>query len=302
MSIVPVVLFAYARPSHLARVLACLRENDVPLIYAYADGAKGGADESRVAETRRLLRGIDWCEVRLVERANNMGLGCNVLSGVDEVAVQHEMFIVWEDDLVCVPGTYDWMCAALRYYRDDGRVMSVSAWTHPRVTPDDVGELPYFDGRADCWVWGAWARSWKGVSASTALEKIRLVKARGFKPDAYGADLPVQAGFEERRNVWAVRWLYHHFQHGGLCVRPPWSMVDNIGFDALATNSAGATEWSIHRLKSLPPLLDKWPDPVENTQCQSIWQSVYPRVSFGLRVRRKLYRILKLDGFRRILK
>ena len=64
--IVPVVLFAYARPAHLTRVLACLRENAVPLILAYADGATGGGDTAAVAETRALMRGIDWTEVLLL--------------------------------------------------------------------------------------------------------------------------------------------------------------------------------------------------------------------------------------------
>src|SRR6478736_9154643 len=187
-AVIPVALFAYARPAHLARVLACLRENRVPLLYVFADGAKGQADAAAVAETRALLRAIDWCEVRLVERAANCGLGRNVLAGVGAVAAEHESFIVWEDDLICVPGTYDWMCAALRHYADDARVMSVSAWTHPRVTPADAGDRPYLDARADCWVWGAWARSWRGMAAETAPEKLRGAAQRGTPPEAYGAD------------------------------------------------------------------------------------------------------------------
>ena len=172
--VIPVVLFAYARPAHLARALACLRENGVPLVYAFADGAKGPADAAAVAEVRAMLRAVDWCEVRLTERAENFGLGKNVLTGVSEVAARHEAFVVWEDDLVCVPGTYAWMCAALRHYATDERVMSVSGWTHPRVTPADAGDAPYGDARAECWVWGAWARSWRGSSSRRANSVARL--------------------------------------------------------------------------------------------------------------------------------
>jgi putative methyltransferase (TIGR04325 family) len=291
VAVIPVALFAYARPSHLARVLACLRENRVPLIYAFADGAKGPADAAAVAETRALLRAIDWCEVRLVERAANCGLGRNVLAGVEAVAAEHEAFVVWEDDLVCVPGTYDWMCAALRRYAADGRVMSVSAWTHPRVTPADAGDRPYLDARADCWVWGAWARSWRGMAGETALEKMRAASRRGIAPHAYGADLPEQAGYEQRRNVWAVRWLYHHFLHGGLCVRPPWSMVEHIGFDASATNAAGSVEWANPPLSKAPPVPASWPEPVENPRCRALWQAANPGRSFMTRVKGRLERM-----------
>ena len=126
MNEIPVVLFAYARPAHLVRVLANMKENGVPLIEAFADGAKGAADAAAVAEVRAMLRAVDWCEVRLTEREENWGLGKNVLAAVSEVATRHEAWVGWEDDLIAVPGTYAWVCAALRAYAGEARVMSLS--------------------------------------------------------------------------------------------------------------------------------------------------------------------------------
>jgi hypothetical protein len=273
--VIPVALFAYARPELLARVLECLRANSVPLIYAFADGAKGAGDAARVAESRHLLRSIDWCEVRLTEREENLGLGRNILSGVSEVAAQHEAFVVWEDDLICVPGTYRWMCAALRHYAGNERVMSVSAWTHPRVTPLDT-TAPYFDGRADCWVWGAYARSWRGMMEQTAWEKLAVAAKQGLAADAYGADLPAMADVELQKNIWAVRWLSHHLAHCGLCLRPPWSMVEHIGFDANATNAGAATDWANPPLRPAPPIPDDWPESREHTECRRLWSVANP--------------------------
>jgi len=293
---IPVVLFAYARPVHLARVLACLKENAVPLVYAFADGAKGAGDAAAVAEVRAMLRAVDWCEVRLTERAENMGLGKNVLAGVSEVAGAHEAFIVWEDDLVCVPGTYAWLCAALRHYEKVERVMSVTAWTHPRVTPAEVAESgrPYFDGRAECWVWGAWARSWRGMAAETALEKMAAAEKRGVAADAYGADLPAMAREETRKNIWAVRWLYHHFQCDGWCVRPPWSMVEHIGFDAGATNAGAEQGWGNPPLRTVPPVPAVWPEVREHPECRRLWTVAAGAAgrSFAARWRRAVHRLV----------
>ncbi len=291
---IPVVLLAYARPAHLARVLAGLRENGVPLIQAFADGAKGRADAAAVAETRALLRAVDWCEVRLTERAENLGLGRNVLAGVTAVAAQHEAFIVWEDDLICVPGTYAWMEAALRHYAGDARVMSVSAWTHPRVTPPSVGEAPYFDARADCWVWGGYARSWRGMPDETAAEKLAAAAARGVPADSCGADLPAMARVETRKNIWAVRWLAHHLAHGGLCLRPPWTMVEHIGFDAAATNAGETLGWANQPLRPAPPVPTAWPAVGEHPACRALWQAatVRPKSGLGARVRRAVERLV----------
>lgn len=274
--VIPVALFAYARPELLARVLECLRANEVPLIYVFADAAKGAGDGARVAETRSLLRSIDWCEVRLTERSENLGLGHNILAGVSEVAAQHEAFVVWEDDLICVPGTYQWVCAALRRYADDERVMSVSAWTHPRVTPLDTAAAPYFDRRADCWVWGAYARSWRGMPDQTAKEKLAIAAANGCAADAYGADLPAMADVELEKNIWAVRWLSHHLAHRGLCLRPPWSMVEHIGFDANATNAGAATDWANPPLRPAPAIPVEWPEPREHADCRRLWAAANP--------------------------
>jgi Predicted glycosyltransferases len=292
---IPVVLFAFNRPAHLARVLECLRGEHVPLVVVFADGARGRSDVESVAAVRRALRAIDWCEVRLVERETNLGLGRNVLAGVSEVAAAHEAFVVWEDDLVCVPGTYAWMSAALRRYARDERVMSVSAWTHPRVTPAEVGERPYFDRRAECWGWGAWARSWRGMTQETAWKKMKAAEAAGVAAGAYGEDLPRMAREELRRNIWAVRWLYHHFQHGGLCVRPPWSMVEHIGFDAQATQAGDAIEWANPPLRSAPPIPAVWPEPGEHAACRGLWAAANPPGGWrGLaqRVWRKVRRTL----------
>ena len=146
MAPVPVVLFAYARPDHLRRTLEGLRENGVPLLLAFSDAPRKLSARAGVDEVRRILRAVDWTELKLVERPSNLGLGISIRTGVEEALRDHEAILVFEDDLACVPGTYAWLCAALASYRDDPAVMSVTGWTHPRVTPRGVGG-PYFDGR-----------------------------------------------------------------------------------------------------------------------------------------------------------
>ena len=268
---VPVILFAYARPEHLGRTLACLRENQVPHIYAFSDGPRSADVAPRVAAVRSMLRAIDWCEVVLREREENLGLGRSIRSGVSEVLAQHEACIVVEDDLICVPGTYHYLQAALEGYQDEPRVMSVTGWTHPRLIPPGVGEQPYFDGRAECLLWGTWRRAWIGMQddAQTLLQRCR---AAGIDPYGYGADLPDMARVELKQNIWAVRWLYWHILNHGLCLRPPWSMVEHRGFDDLATHAAAATWLAQAPLRVAPPIPTVWPEPVEAQACRQLHQ------------------------------
>jgi hypothetical protein len=287
----PVILFAYARPVHLARVLACLRENRVGRLYAFSDGARADSDGAKVAEVRTLLRAVDWCEVVLVERASNLGLGRNVLSGISEVVAKEPGFIVWEDDLICVPGCLAWLQAALECYQGDPRVMSVTGWTHPDVAPSGLADRPYFDGRAECWVWGTWSDRWKGIGESTALEFMAEAEGRGIARSAYGSDLPAMAAAEVKRNLWAVRWLYAHLARGKLCLRPPWSMVEHIGFDADATNAAAASRWANPPLRPAPAIPGAWPEASENPQCRARWAAASTAETVWAKVLRRLARL-----------
>lgn len=274
-AVIPVVLFAYARPVHLARALAGLRRDGVPLIYAFADGPNGRGDAERVEAVRAQLRAIDWCEVCLSERPHNLGLGRNILSGVSEVAARHAAFVVWEDDLVSAPGGYAWMTAALRHYATDARVFSVTGWTHPSVSPAGIA-APYFDARAESWGWGSYARAWVGMENESAAQKLARLQEKGIAPDTCGADLPEMARHEASRNIWAVRWLYHHLLHGGLCLRPPLAFIEHAGFDDAATNARTVAGWHSSGLPAAAPAPGAWPEPRESPECRQRWRQMEP--------------------------
>ena len=266
--------FAYARPDHLRRTLACLRANQVPLIYAFSDGPGSSDKAPLVAEVRDILSRIDWCEVVLCEREGNWGLGRSIRAGVTEVLTKHQMCIVFEDDLICVPGTYQYLAAALHHYKHDVRVMSVTGWTHPVVTPDDVTNQPYFECRAESWTWGTWARAWQGMERD-ARSLMLACEAQGINRNKYGSDLSALAEVELQMNIWAVRWVYHHILKGGLCLRPPWSMVEHIGVGADATNPSDPAKFANPPLNPCPPIPTKWPEPVENPQCPELERQFY---------------------------
>jgi hypothetical protein len=285
---VPVVLFAYARPHHLRRTLQSLRANSVPLIYAYSDGPSTPAAAGNVAEVRGILRGVDWCEISIVERPVNSGLGQSIRAGVTEVLGRHESELVFEDDLVCVDGAYAYLAAALEHYKNDSRVMSVTGWTHPRITPANVHDQPYFDGRAECWLWGTWRRAWSGMNDGDALALSRRCEQLGIDPCLYGSDLMAMARMEHEQNIWAVRFLYLHILQGGLCLRPPHSLVEHIGFDAEATNAGVADGWANPPLKGCPPVPSVWPRPSEHPDCRELAVAAFGSRPEGPALNRRL--------------
>lgn len=302
-AVVPVALFAYDRVDLLARTLEGLRANAVPLIHAFSDGPRDAAATERVDAVRRLLRSVDWTEVVLTERSENQGLGRSIVSGTSEVFARHAHAIVCEDDLVVAPGAYAYLCAALAHYEAEPRVMSVSGWTHPLVTPAGIGDSPFFSARVNTYFWGAWARSWKGMDEGTALDRLDRCRERGEDTARYGRDLLDMAALEGTRNLWAVRWIAQHLANGGLSLCPPWTMVDHMGIDPRATNAAFLPTWDQRIERPAPGVPERWPEPVEHPGIGALWRRAVEleyahaesrsRRSLGARVRSAVGRLLR---------
>lgn len=284
---IPVILFVYNRTGCLMRTLSCLKENGVSKIYIFSDGAKEERCTQQISSVREIIHGIDWCETEITERDTNLGLGRSILTGVTKVLEKEEMVIVVEDDLVFVPGTYQYLCAALEQYKDDFRVMSVTGYTHPELTPSGITTDPYFDGRAECWVWGTYRRAWDGMMDTDSYTLMKLCKQWGIEPERYGDDLPEMAGEGLAKNIWAVRFIYWHIYNQGLCLRPPWSMVDHIGING--TNVKSVLWENLPNLSTAPPVPEHWPEPAENPECNRLHRETTWKHS-GMK--RKVQRIL----------
>ena len=297
--IIPVVLFVYKRTGTLRVTLESLRKNKPALLIVYSDAAKSSDDEQAVANVRRMVSEIDWCAKELYFSSANKGLGKSIKEGLAEVFSRFEAAIVCEDDLEFVEGTLEYMSCALRHYANDEKVMSVTGYTNRCITPDDVTDQPYFDGRFECWLWGTWRRVWDGMSKQTALEMMSKLEEQGKDPYFWGGDLPYMAKTEIRSNIWAVRMCYLHILNNGLCMRPPWSMVNHIGWGDGSTNAC-QMNWEYNgELRSAPLLPKAWPDPILNLQCATLhrkmykrpWVDIFPRI---VPIVRKILRILKI--------
>jgi len=287
---VPIALFAYSRADYLLRSLECLERDRVPFIYAFSDGPRTTADASSVLEVRRILRSVKFCEVRLIERDENLGLSRSMIDGIGVVLQDHEAVIVLEDDVVCVPGTYEYLRKATEAYSQHPNVMTITGWTHPLVTPETVGGLPYFDGRGEgSWNFCVFRRSWEGIQA-TAIELLRECRQHHIDLYRYGTDIVSMAQNSRVRDIWAVRFVLLHFLKGGLSMRPPWSLVDHIGVDERSVNVKIADKFSLQPLRECPPLPERWPEPTEHPDCPRLWQR-----ACGVRpkLRKRIYRFAR---------
>ncbi|HEV2295338.1 MAG TPA: glycosyltransferase [Tepidisphaeraceae bacterium] len=244
----PVALFGYNRPDHLAKTVEHLRANlfaDQTDLYLFSDAAKDAAAEPGVRAVRRLAHEVvGFRSVTVVERQKNWGLRRSLISGVSQVASEHGMVVVVEDDIVTSPHFLRYMNEALRFYTDFETVGSVSAYAPPTVTakaqlrPGDT----FFHYRVNCWGWATWWSRWRRANWEPENWQ-RYLEQRGAAAllARGGSDLPnmFRDSMEGRNQSWMARWYYNCFLHGMLTLYPGESLVDNIGFDDTGVHCRG---------------------------------------------------------------
>jgi GT2 family glycosyltransferase len=86
MSLAPVLLFTYNRPSHTRQTLEALMNNKLcseTELYIFSDGYKNNSDKNDVKEVRRIIHSIDgFKKICIIENGNNIGLAKNIIQGV----------------------------------------------------------------------------------------------------------------------------------------------------------------------------------------------------------------------------
>lgn len=253
----PVVLLIFNRPETTSRQLESLRIIQPDQLFVVADGPRENhpADAERCEQTRQILESIDWtCDVQTNFAESNMGLGRRVSSGISWAFEQVERAIILEDDCVVHPTFFPFCEELLKRYSKDDRVMHIAASNFQRGQRRNNASY-YFSKYPHCWGWATWRRAWNHFDYD--LTDV----SRGDQFDWLDemTDRPIEARYwmsiwkqfqSENTNLWAARWVYSCWRHGGLSIIPERNMVMNTGFGDDGTNTT-RKDWRA-RMPALP--------------------------------------------------
>lgn len=261
--IAPIVLFVYARPGHTRQTIDALAANILAKesdLIIYSDAEKGEAEGVMVKMVRELIYNIEgFRSVKVVERESNYGLARNIIEGVTEVCNDYGRAIVLEDDIVTSPYFLSYMNAALDKYVEEKNIWHISGWNYPMDT-EGLGDA-FLWRVMNCWGWATWANRWQYFSKSPnfLVNNWGKDKINRFNLDG-SCDLwsQVTANYKGRLDTWAIFWYATIFEHGGLCLNPSVSLVENIGNDGSGENCEESNIFKIgclsEKISDFPPV------------------------------------------------
>lgn len=276
-NIAPIVVFCYNRPQHLRKTIEALADNDLArdsILYVYCDGAREwGGEESketignyitkryglmycskrdydtylkRIQETRDIAHNQKgFKEVYVIEREKNLGLAANITDAVTEIINQYGCVIAFEDDVVSTRGCLTYLNEALDVYKNDERVMHISAWMYP-----NKGQFPttfFYDSPYPAGGWATWKRAWNNFNSNTA-DHVVYWQNKWKEFDIMGNDYlssQLIGNLNGILKTWYVKWYSSMRRMNGLCLYPGKAMSNNIGWDDSGETSIVDTRYYV---------------------------------------------------------
>ena len=250
----PIIVFCYNRPRHVEQTLLALSKNelaDQSVLYIYCDGPKDNASNDqieKITEVRRIVRKQKWCkEVHIFESDKNKGLANSIIGGVTDVINQYGKVIVLEDDIVTSVGFLRYMNDALDIYKDEDKVMHISAYMYPhkkKLPETFFFTVPYPGGG-----WATWQRAWKHFRDDADYFYGYFEKHKQWdKFNKLGGKYlqkQLKANVDGALKTWFIKWHATLLLLDGLTLYPNHSLTNNIGFDETGTHCSPMTKFDI---------------------------------------------------------
>lgn len=248
----PIVVFAYNRPEHLRKTLTWLGQNELAnesALYVFCDGVKPNANDEqkqKVLNARAVAHELavvpTFKEVNIIERAENYGLGKNIITGVTEIINKYGRAIVLEDDLETSPYFLSYMNQCLDHYETRKSVFSITGLSRPhpeRFFPEDYPYDVYVSLKHHPWSWATWADRWNQVdwTAKTYDEvasnpNMLAAFQRAGEDEWEELTMQVKGG----KQIWSARFAFAHFVNHAVSIAPIKTYVRNIGAGSDSTN------------------------------------------------------------------
>ena len=238
-----IVIFAYNRPKKTRLLLKSLfaqEEIHNHKVYMFLDGPKNSLDEKALLKIKSTCNEYN---IAIIARKQNLGLKKNIILGLNFIAEKHTSFIVLEDDLILDSNFLDYHSNMLLKYKDDDRIFSISGFS-PYLT--NVKDGIYLNKRFSSWGWSTWSSKWNEVdfkpiySKGNILLRLRFINSLGSDVDRMLLD-----SIKNLNNSWAILVTFHLFKNELFSIAPRYSLVENNGFDELATHTKSKPRFSV---------------------------------------------------------
>ncbi len=238
---IAVLLITFKRLEETKGSFAQIRRARPARLYISGDGPRRdrAGEVEKVQETRDyVINNIDWeCEVKTLFREENLGCRRGNSSAIDWFFENEAEGIVIEDDVVVSDSFFPFAYELLNYYRDDSRIMAITAQNHQ--DNQRRGEYSYYFSQINhCHGWASWRSAWKKYRQTEKLiprilNDIKIGNLPGFTHNELANFMwqyNLMRAINSAVDSWAYIWTITVLVNSGLTCTPNTNLSKHIGY------------------------------------------------------------------------
>lgn len=243
----PILVMAFNRPSHLRVLIDRLSEIRPRRVYFSVDGPREHRvdDVERVSECRDLIDSIDWIpEKYTVFQDRNLGCGLGVSTAISWFFTHESAGIILEDDIIPNESFFPYCATLLERYRDHPKVFAISGCNFvPREYQSRPGDPYRFSQIPHIWGWATWRDRWQHHRLDIADWRQQLPPHKLWRRSgrSISGALYWAGTFEllarKQVDTWDGQLVFASMVHEQWTATSNVNLVENIGFDAMATHT-----------------------------------------------------------------
>lgn len=253
MKSVPIVIFAYNRPSHFKRVTIALQNNKIKnKIYLILDGPRNKNEEIIQEDILGSIQIVGKFnkfkkkQIILIKNKKNLGLAKSILNGLDKISKLHSSFIVLEDDTIPYNNLIKFFESCLKKYSKQEKIAAICGYQFMNFDKNSKLLKTKFLKHFIPWGWATWSKEWKNYRSSEEIIKnsksekvpyfIRKIQRTILKNN-------------KKKKYWSLNFMVHNYIVDKYFVYPNLPLVKNIGFDGSGTNCAITNQLNVREKK-----------------------------------------------------
>jgi hypothetical protein len=257
----PVLLFAFNRPKHLARLLESISLNEGFEEFNYfifIDGPRNIDDKLKIEEIRNLIDEYNLTlKIEATFSTENYGVRTSLQKNISYMFSKYEEVIVLEDDLVISRNFLQFMVKALSHFRDIKSCSSISGY---RYDLKNLAFSPYVLLGGDCWGWATWRDRWNNViwepkKLMNSLQKSGRLNEFDIQ-GKYKYSSILKDQISGTVDSWAIQWHGSMFLLDKFTYYPQISLCKNMGNDGSGTHFGKGSKYNVDMGLSDINLLD----------------------------------------------
>jgi len=286
----PILFLVFNRLESTKQVFSQIKKYKPTQLFVSADGPRDSVNnEFSVCDSVRefIINNIDWeCEVKTLFRDENLGCGMAVHQAINWFFEHVEQGVILEDD--CLPDLsfFDYCTNLLEKYEYDNKVMHIGGvnFIEKFINPT---KSYYFSNIVEIWGWATWKRAWKNYNYKIEnFENLNEKLSERFKKnDEYQFwKKNLFLALNNDIDTWDFQWVIAIYINEGICINPSVNLIQNIGFDELATHTTVLEDFAKGMVAKE---MKKITHPKINYKVNSLWDTYTFNVMNKINIKKK---------------